>query len=400
MPTDSRNVDLAPGISDEAFEEAKDIIGTELRLNKEGVRRRHNWNREATIDTIRHFTHGYGDTNPLYNDPEYAKETEWGRMVAPPTWLYTVDKTVVAPKFPGLQWIYGGTRFEFERPVFRGDRFTVTVTPTKVEKKEGKTVDEFVLQEGEVEYYDETDELVATATGRTLRIPRPQESDDETSIHQEREETVWSDEELEALEERIIEQSRRGDETRYWDTVSEGDELEPRIKGPLAFVDILCWYLGYGGSSYFAHEEYVQERSNHPAEAFRRENGVIEHPGMGHLDPTIARGVGVPRPYDIAHQRVTWLVQTVTDWMSDAGFVKTVDINTEKLNYLGDLTETSGRVVEKWIDEETGEHLLEISLKGVNQLDQRNVRGTVTIRLPHSTEDCEEYIRSITSTSR
>jgi acyl dehydratase len=385
MPTDTFESDLHPDIDEEAFQEAKEMTGVELRTTDEGLRRRHNWNTEATKDNIRHFAHGFGEENPLYTDPDYAAETQWGEQLAPPTWLYTVDRTVIAPKLAGVQWIHGGNRFEFKRPVRRGDRFHVTAKQVTCERKEGRRSRDMVLQEGEVKYFDQEDELVAISICRTFRIPRPESSEEGSSVEQDRELERWDEAELTDIEDRILDQERRGNETRYWDTVSEGDELEPRLKGPLSLTDILCWYAGYGTPFYNAHEMFVRERQRHPSEAYKREDlGIYEHPAMGHLDPTVATGIGVPKAYDVGPQRITWLTQVVTDWMGDDGILEMIDARVNSMNYIGDLTTCRGEVTDTYIDEDTGKHLVDIDLEGVNQNDEVSTSAECTVNLPSS----------------
>ena len=267
----------------------------------------------------------------------------------------------------------------------RGDRFHVTAKQISCERKEGRRSREMVLQEGEVKFFDQSDDLVATSICRTFRIPRPESAEDGSSVEQDRELTQWSDDELRDLEDRILDQSRRGDETRYWGSVSEGDELEERIKGPLSLTDILCWYAGYGTPFYNAHEMFVRERQRHPSEAYKREDlGIYEHPAMGHLDPTVATGVGVPRAYDVGPQRITWLTQVVTDWMGDDGMLETIDARVTAMNYIGDVTYCRGEVTDRYVDGETDEHLVDIDLEGVNQNDEVTVSAEATVRLPSS----------------
>ena len=45
------------------------------------------YNTEASRDAIRHFAHGIGDMNPLWQDPDYAAATRWGGVMAPPCFL-------------------------------------------------------------------------------------------------------------------------------------------------------------------------------------------------------------------------------------------------------------------------------------------------------------------------
>src|SRR5436190_21736284 len=54
----------------------------------------------ASADAIRHFARAYGDDNPLYSDPAYARAAPFGALFAPPlfplatgtpTWTPDVD---------------------------------------------------------------------------------------------------------------------------------------------------------------------------------------------------------------------------------------------------------------------------------------------------------------------
>lgn len=393
--SDDSSREYHPLLSESAFREAKAMTGVALDTTDDGLRRRHCWNKEATEDSFRHFAHGYGDENPLFTDSEYAAETRWNHVIAPPTWLYTVDRTVVAPKLPGVQWIHGGNRFEFERPVQPGDRFHVEVKQVSCERKRRSDGTDMVIQTGQTRYLDQHDELVATALCHTLRIPRDSGAgngettgQDVNATENEEDITSWTTDELDDLESEILSQSRRGDDIRYWDTVCEGDELEQRIKGPLSLTDILCWYAGYGTPLYNANEMFVRERQRHPGEAVQREDlGIYEHAAMGHLDPTIAAGVGIPKAYDVGPQRITWLLQTVTDWMSDAGFVTMFDAEVRGMNYIGDVTYCRGTVSEKRVEESSTRHVVDIDLEGANQDGEVTITAECTVELPSSEED-------------
>ena len=82
-------------------------------------------NTQATRDTIRHYCEGIGDMNPLYTDPEYAKKTPYGALIAPPNWLYSVFPTWVLQGLPGIQAFHSGNDWRFYRPIYVYD----TITP-------------------------------------------------------------------------------------------------------------------------------------------------------------------------------------------------------------------------------------------------------------------------------
>ena len=106
-------------ITEEGVSAAEQLVNVPLR------RDRMQWIEEITVDSIRHFAWGIGDNNPLWLDREYAAQSVYGELVAPPCILYAVDGTVVAPKFPGVQWLYAGTSWTWFEPILLGDKFNV-----------------------------------------------------------------------------------------------------------------------------------------------------------------------------------------------------------------------------------------------------------------------------------
>jgi len=55
------------------------------------------YNRDATRDTIVHFADGIGDTNLLYRDEEYAEKSKYRRLVAPPTFVFSICSLMQSP---------------------------------------------------------------------------------------------------------------------------------------------------------------------------------------------------------------------------------------------------------------------------------------------------------------
>jgi acyl dehydratase len=95
---------------------------------------------EVNADATRHFAYGYGDDNPLYCDPEYAKETRWSGLIAPPNFLYCMGESAAAElcaeqkqlikgdPFAGLGSYQAAMEFEYSRPLRSGDRCRVLRT--------------------------------------------------------------------------------------------------------------------------------------------------------------------------------------------------------------------------------------------------------------------------------
>ena len=87
-------------LTDGSFVRARQRIGIPQVLRNPP----HNF--EVSEDGSRHFAFGYGDDNPLYCDPAYAKQTRWGNLIAPPTFQYTVGQNITegnnAPVVPNF----------------------------------------------------------------------------------------------------------------------------------------------------------------------------------------------------------------------------------------------------------------------------------------------------------
>jgi acyl dehydratase len=73
------HLEFSTEITDEMVAKAQAMRGQVLRVEP--------WNREATLDTIRHYAWGLGDYNPLFWDEEYASTSPYGDVIAPPTFL-------------------------------------------------------------------------------------------------------------------------------------------------------------------------------------------------------------------------------------------------------------------------------------------------------------------------
>jgi len=221
-------------ITDEGIEPAASLIGTRLR------RDRMQWVTEANGDAIRHFAWGVGDNNPLWLDETYADRSPWGSVVAPPCFLYAVDYTVVAPKLPGVQWIYAGTDWTWFDVVRKGDRFTVDARLISQEVNHGRRFPRWILQTGEVQYRNQRGELIAVALGRCARTPRVSAGDTAMAGPAPTQRT-YSPEELAEIEALALAEQPRGSEPLYWEDVTEGDRIPTVVKGPLSIVDILAW---------------------------------------------------------------------------------------------------------------------------------------------------------------
>ena len=224
----------SPALSDEQIDEAKKLIGVWLRRD---VHTPAIYEELSVHDIRRWARYSVGDDNPLFSEVDYAKRSVWGTVVAPPTFLYTVDTGIVAPGLPGIQWIFAGSRFEHFLPVKAGDTITARARLIDVQIKEGRSVARYVNQVGEVLYTNQHGQLVTRYEGDIYRVPRKHSGGGFKFALKDKEPPPapwrYSDDDIEAIAAGYRNEYRRGDDTLYWEDVNEGDSLPVVQKGPL-----------------------------------------------------------------------------------------------------------------------------------------------------------------------
>ena len=362
----------APALWEGALDEARSLIGINLR------RTHQIWNTEAGPDTVRHFCHGLGDDNPLFCDPAYGAQTKWQSALAPGCFLYTIDTTVVAPKLRGIQWLYGGTDWEWYEPIRHRDRFNVQARLLDAVEKRGSKARSFIIQTGEVSYTNQDGRLIARALGHTARTPRARAKDGLN--YAPRETHRYTAEELAHIAQALETEELRGTEPRYWEDIMVDTWIQPMLKGPLSITDMICWYAG-GGHSYQAHRRAQMQRKRHPADAFiNPETGAQDSAARGHTEGKMAREVGMPGGYDVGPQRISWLGQLMTNWMGDDGFLRKLSVSLRRPNIFGDISWCKARTVDKRVED--GAQVVDLELLVENQLGEATAIGTAVVQLP------------------
>jgi acyl dehydratase len=375
-------------ITDEMIASARELIGVWLRRDV-------HWpaiSEPVSQHDIRRWAlYSVGDDNPIWSDSEYGRRTVWGGVIAPPTFPFTFDSTIVAPGLRGVQWILGGSRWELFLPIRVGDQITARARLLDVVEKEGRNASRFVVQTGEVIFTNLRNEIVGRAETDILRIPRAgsgqglryekKKADGDAG----RPRVSYSPEEIDVIRRAYLEEEVRGAEVRYWDDTQEGEVLPPIVKGPLTLVDIVAFYAGRR-SVYNPLKLAFLERERHPANVYLMpETGIPVHPAAGHFDAEIATRVGFPGAYDNGWQRMAWLGHLVTNWASDWGFVRRLSARLVKPVIVGDVTWCRGTVSRRYV--ENGEHLVDVECMGENQDGVTVMTGTASVRLPSRARD-------------
>ncbi len=365
-------------ITDEAIAAAATLIGVPLR------RDRMQWIETTSRDAIRHFAWGVGDNNPLWLDRAYGAASPWGTNLAPPCILYAVDSTIIAPKLPGVQWVYAGTDWTWFEPIRMGDSFRAVATLQRQDKKAGRRFPFWVLQIGAVRYFNQHERLVAVAIAHCARTPRGDKLVAARGGAQAEEHKAYkySAAELEAIERQTLDETRSGDRLVYWEDVAPGMALPPVIKGPLSIIDIMAWYSGQQGALPYggAHADAVRYRQRHADYHVNPATGAKDAAGRGHLEAATGRDVGMGGAYDVGPQRISWAQHMLTNWIGDHGFLHRLSVSVRRPNMVGDTLWWRGRVVGNTVQNGVG--MIDVELVAENQSGVELATGTAMVALP------------------
>ena len=326
-------------------------------------------NREATEDGIRIFVNGEGDLNPLYRDPDYAKNTKYKCLIAPPNYLYTVTYAQSpldhGPMIPQIAGYYSGCDREWFKPICVGDKFTYRVMcPSDNVEMKSKWAGRKVLSYEQCDYYRQGGDLVAGYSCYDQWVDVNDVTRLNAHANTEIEETpVYTKKEIEEIYAAQDREDIRGANPRYWEDVKVGDELVPVVRGPLSQVEMAAWQAG-------GHAHNLSDRLNRviwkkiPWAETRMEYGV-----------TI-----VKRHFAVGQQLEAWRYILVTNWMGDDGFLWKFSAQIRRFVMEGDTTWVKGKVTKKYCDD--GKYCVDIDIQNVMQTGAVSVTGGATVILP------------------
>ena len=343
---------------------------------------------EITADGMRTFAQGMGERNPIFLDMDYGRNTPYGSMTAIPMYLWTIRTTTAANMggLPGVHTFYGGSEWEYYRPVRPGDTIGASYRPYDVVEKSGRYAGPVAIQSAQALYVDQRGQAVTK--GRAWSVRTERQAARERDVHRGVEKPDYTQEELEVIWDLYDREEIRGATPRYWQDVGEGDDLPPIVRGPLRVVEIIfgagrfdAFAMGAGGSPGGSHYWRWKSFSKHAGFAeLDPETGVPDHPHRGHWEDAMAKVIALPGIYDLGPQRGSWLAQIVTNWMSDQGFVRKYYNQLRQFNIEGDTTWVEGKVSRKWVEGEL--HLVECETWCRNQRGETTGTGKAEVVLP------------------
>ena len=125
---------------------------------------------EVEKGAIVKFAEAIGDENPLYNDEVLARESQYGGLIAPPTFLRSALSARPELPFdvPFERVLDGGSDWEYFVPVRPGDRITAVSRIDDINERTG-SIGLMLIQTIVITYTNQFDQVVATQTSTSIR---------------------------------------------------------------------------------------------------------------------------------------------------------------------------------------------------------------------------------------
>ena len=365
-------------ITDKSLTDLRKLIGVTVTDSLEP------WCYEATRDNIRHWAHGIGDDNPLWCDPMYAKATAYGRLVAPPSFIFPLNRSFsgYVAGLPGVHAMFAGIDVKWNKPMLHGDEFTTKVWLNELVEHQTRFAGRSIQQIYRCQFINQRNEIVAEGDSWCFRTERDTARERGTKYDEvkRKPQVQYSREDLAKIFEIYQAEEVRGATPRFIEDVIPGDKLRRIVKGPMTVTGFIAFAQGWGGLYIRANKLAYKQLQKHPGLGIANKFGFPDVPERVHWDDDLAALVGTPAAYDYGPERCSWMSHQITNWMGDAGFLRHLHVEIRRHNPVGDTLYIDGEV--KRVFNEGNEHFVEITQRAENQDGELSVLATATVRLP------------------
>ena len=281
-----------PKVTEGALDDLRKRVGVKIENTLEP------WCHEATRDNIRHYAHGIGDDNPLWCDPDYAKQTEFGDVVALPSFLFSCSRIIsgYVGGLPGVHAMWAGADWTWHNWVRRNDEIKTEAWLKDLIVHDTRFSGRAVQQIYHVNFYNQDGDLLSEADSWCFRTDRDFAREEGTKYEalKEKEPRRYTPEELSEIYSLYNKEEVRGATPRYWEDVSVGDELPTMAKGPMTVTGFICYAQGWGGLYIRANKIAWKQIDKHPGLGIENKFGIPDCPERVHWENDFAAEVGAP----------------------------------------------------------------------------------------------------------
>jgi acyl dehydratase len=339
---------------------------------------------QVTLDGIRRYAFGLGDDNPLWTNRAHAAASRWNGIIAPPTFLSACGRYEAAfqptdeeaargkDALGGLNLMHSGNHIRWFQPIRDGDQVRLR-----------RFYVDCVLRGSSASGW--------TAVSTYRGVFRNQRDDvigiwDVSAVHPHEQPSVdyvappRAAELLDDIDAAYDAEEIRGAEPRLVESVTVGDELPKRTKGPLATSDVVAWAQGSARDDVAPNRLGRQKRRAGEFGYLRNSAGGWDSYMSCHWDPAVSATLGMRQPFDWGMMRTAYMAHIVTDWMGDDAILVDVRDRIRTINVVGNVSTLRGQVTGVGANEGWPEVVVEVTC--TNQDGVVTASSTARVRLP------------------
>ena len=121
---------------------------------------------DVELGSIIKFARAIGDPSPLFSDEISSRNSRYGGVVAPPTFLRSLPVNSFIPPLesPFTRRLDGGSHWDYFEPIRSGDRITITQKLTDVSQRDGR-LGPMLFMTREIRYVNQFDQTAAVQRG-------------------------------------------------------------------------------------------------------------------------------------------------------------------------------------------------------------------------------------------
>jgi hypothetical protein len=352
---------------------------------------------------VRRWAQGMQNPNPLYYDELYAAAGRHGRLVAPQSFAVCTETShgagpAIQGVIPGQHMIFGGDEWWFFGPLIEpGDRISHDRMLFDYKVAETKFAGPTMFSRGDTTYIKQTGEVVCKQRSTSVRYLA--ENARKKGFFAGRTRRQWTEQEIEDLEKRKMDYAQSfldlGHEKRLF--VRVGDKLPTRPIGPHTIASFTTEWRSYLMTVWGATREVPALESSTleagwlPEMSRDREaakvdpshaDGLYKGPSRGHVQEQYAQLIGMPREYGYGASMGAWILDYLTNWAGEWGFVRHSNFQYRNPALTNDATFLDGEVVNLVEDRHSGHPVAVVRAVMKNQDGEVMATGQAEILLP------------------
>lgn len=355
-----------------------------------------------SLNDIRRWVQAMHHPNRLYFDAEYAAASRFGQIVAPQSFTVVTEaghgaRPSTAGHVPESQMLYAGDEWWFFGPrILPGDKVTVDQMVFDYRKTTTKFAGPAVIQRGDNHYVNQRGEKIAIQRATAIRY-QPKNARSNASFTGYEDEPQWDDDELARITSEKRDYVRSiiglGHDRRALGSVSPGDELPVKVIGPHSVVSLATEWRAYIMTTWHAvyREGFVGDSGNtaemsvdSEAAAWDPEfaDGAYYGAARGHLSKKYSNHIGMPRPYGYGASMGAWVLDYLSTWAGEWGFVEHTNTQYRGPALVGDVTYLKGTVTGKSATMDPAYGKVHVDYLMTNQRAEVLSKGSGEVLLP------------------